>query len=132
MNLGRRNKVKVEASMASMTDLIFLMMIFFIILSTMSNKNLPVDLPSNQTGENSAKNPPLEVGISAENKFFFDPAFPENYTLEEVKPVLIQKMKDSNQDGLVISGDRMANYESIFAIIALAKQNSWKPVLSYK
>jgi len=30
MDLGKRNKVKVEASMASMTDLIFLMLIFFI------------------------------------------------------------------------------------------------------
>jgi biopolymer transport protein ExbD len=131
MNLGRRNKVKVEASMASMTDLIFLMLIFFIIMSTMSRQTLPVDLPSNQTSSPSAKDG-VEIGITADNHYFFDAAAPENYTIEEVKPILIKKMEDSGQDGLKISGDKTANYEAIFIIIAMAKQNGWKPVLSYQ
>lgn len=131
MNLGRRNKVKVEASMASMTDLIFLMMIFFIIMSTMSNKTLPVDLPSNDYTDPSSKTGVVEVGITGDNKYFFTEDAPENYTMEEMIPILEQKMADSGQDGLKISGDKTANYESIFLVIALAKQKGWKPVLSY-
>lgn len=131
MNLGRRNKVKLEASMASMTDLVFLMLIFFIIMSTMSRQTLPVDLPSSESSSTSAKDG-VEIGITADNKYFFDANAPENYTLEEAVPILEQKMLDSGQDGLKISGDRTANYETIFSIIALAKQKNWKPVLSYK
>lgn len=132
MDLGKRNKVKVEASMASMTDLIFLMLIFFIILSTMSNETLPVDLPSSDSSDVSTINPPLEIGVTADNKYFFDPNTPENYTFEEVVPILEGKMEQSGQDGLKISGDKTANYETIFSIIALAKQRNWKPVLSYR
>jgi biopolymer transport protein ExbD len=131
MNLGRRNKVKVEASMASMTDLVFLMLIFFIIMSTMSRQTLPVDLPSNENSSASSKDG-VEIGVTADNKYFFDANAPENYTFEEVVPILEGKMQESGQDGLKISGDRTANYETIFSIIALAKQRSWKPVLSYK
>ncbi|MBK9190863.1 MAG: biopolymer transporter ExbD [Crocinitomicaceae bacterium] len=131
MNLGRRNKVKLEASMASMTDLIFLMLIFFIIMSTMSRQTLPVDLPSNQNSSPSSKDG-VEIGITADNKYFFNSEAPENYTFEEVVPILEGKMSESGQDGLKISGDKTANYEAIFSIIALAKQRGWKPVLSYQ
>ena len=131
MNLGRRNKVKVEASMASMTDLVFLMLIFFIIMSTMSRNTLPVDLPSNENSSSSSKDG-MEIGVSENNTYFFDANAPENYTFEEVVPILDEKMKTSVDGALKISGDKTANYETIFNIIALAKQRGWKPVLSYK
>ena len=45
MDFSSRNKVKAEWGMASMTDLIFLLLIFFIIMSLMSNNQTPIDLP---------------------------------------------------------------------------------------
>jgi len=131
MNLGRRNKVKVEASMASMTDLIFLMLIFFIIMSTMSNSTLPVDLPSNENPITSAENPPVEIGVAEDSKYFFLNN-PTHYEFAEAVPILESMMEKSVDKGLKISGDRTADYEAIFSIIALAKQRGWKPVLSYK
>ena len=35
MNLGQRNKVSLTGNMSSMTDLVFLLLIFFVILSTL-------------------------------------------------------------------------------------------------
>ena len=45
MGFGTQNKIKVEGGMASMTDLVFLLLVFFIIMSTMAEKNTPVELP---------------------------------------------------------------------------------------
>lgn len=118
--------------MASMTDLVFLMLIFFIIMATRSNETLPVDLPSSEKLPVSNSNPIVEIGISADNKYFFTKEDPENYTFEEMVPILESKMEQSGQDGLKVSGDKTANYETIFTVIALAKQRNWKPVLSYK
>ena len=131
MDLGRRNKVKAEGGMSSMTDLVFLMMIFFIIMSTMSNNTLPVDLPQNSDSTTSADNPPLEIGITENSMYFFDGDSPENYTFEEVVPILESKMEAVSDKSLRISGSKTANYEAVFNIIALAKQRDWKPVLTY-
>ena len=131
MDLGRRNKVKLEGGMSSMTDLIFLMLIFFIIMSTMAKNTLPVDLPSNSSANKDNADGPVEIGITENNTYFFDPNNPENYTFQEVVGVLEQKMAESGQENLKISGDKSANYETIFNIIALAKQKEWKPVLTY-
>ncbi|MBS1542593.1 MAG: biopolymer transporter ExbD [Bacteroidetes bacterium] len=47
MNLQSRNKVEVAFSMASMTDLIFLLLIFFMLTSSfVTPSGLPVNLPS--------------------------------------------------------------------------------------
>lgn len=131
MDFGRRNKIRAEAGMSSMTDLVFLMMIFFIIMSTMSNNTLPVDLPKNTDATTSADHPPLEIGITENSLYFFDANRPENYTFEEVVPLLDAKMESEPDKSLRISGSRSANYEAVFNIIALAKQREWRPVLTY-
>ena len=132
MNLGRRNKVKAEGGMSSMTDLVFLLLIFFIIISTQTNDHLPVDLPSNNSSEPSPTQAPMEIGVGENSLYFFDASSPENYTFEEVVPILESKMSKEVEKNLKITGDKMANYEAIFNIIALSKQRGWKPVLTYK
>ena len=131
MNLGHRNKPKIEGGMSSMTDLIFLMLIFFIIMSTMAKNTLPVDLPSGKKTSTSQKDAPVEVGIDALNNYFLDNAKSKIYTFKELVPVLEAKIAEQPNQNLKISGDKNASYETIFNIIAVSKQKGWKPVLSY-
>lgn len=115
-----------------MTDLVFLLLIFFIIMSTMSRNTLPVDLPSNNESSPSKEDGPVEIGISENSLYFFDAQNPENYTFEEVIPILDAKMEKETNKNLKISGDKTANYEAVFNIIALAKSRDWKPVLTFE
>jgi biopolymer transport protein ExbD len=49
MNLSSKNKISPEFSMASMTDLIFLLLVFFMLTSSfVTPSGLPVSLPSSQ------------------------------------------------------------------------------------
>jgi biopolymer transport protein ExbD len=133
MNLGRRNRVKAEGGMSSMTDLVFLLLIFFIIMSTMTNRALPVDLPANNSeNKNTKENSIVDVAVNANNEYFFDNDESVTYNFEEVKPVLESKMLESGEENLKIHGDKDAAYEYVFQLIALAKQKGWKPVLVYK
>ena len=55
MDFGSRNKIKIEGGMASMTDLVFLLLIFFIIMSLMANNQTPIDLPKPDENLNQLK-----------------------------------------------------------------------------
>lgn len=133
MNIKRNTKIQTEGGMSSMTDLVFLMLIFFIIMSTMSQQTLPVDLPSAKPQVNpSNANSPIEVGITVDGQYFFDADKTKYYTFEQLEPVLNQKMENQKEKNLKISGDKNTNYESVLQIIALAKSKEWKPVLTYK
>jgi len=57
MDLSSRSKVKIEGGMASMTDLVFLLLIFFIIMSLMSNNQTPIDLPQTDQDINPVIDP---------------------------------------------------------------------------
>ena len=67
MSLTTRNKINVSAGMSSMTDLVFLLLIFFIIISTLVSNGVNVDLPKSQ-GTTSVT-PNLTLSITADGTY---------------------------------------------------------------
>lgn len=141
MDLRPRNKVKVEAGMASMTDLVFLLLIFFIIMSLMANNQTPIDLPKPEAAAHTELSPIKEiVRILEDNRYVL---IAENY---QSKPMdynddmvgsiasMMEKQETSESEGkkLRIEGHKKASYEAIFKVLALAQENGWDPVLAYK
>ena len=62
MGLSQRNKINVSAGMSSMTDLVFLLLIFFIIISTLVKNGVNVELPSSESS--TSANPSTIVSVT--------------------------------------------------------------------
>ena len=143
MGFGTQNKIKVEGGMASMTDLVFLLLVFFIIMSTMAEKNTPVELP--QPSENldrSKENTTTTVIITDQNLYkvmLSDEARVNNpfgvrsdgASYEEIRDFLIEQVEQTAERKVKIAGARTADYEAVFQMLALSKAREWKPVLAY-
>lgn len=132
MNIGRRNKIKAEGGMSSMTDLVFLLLIFFIIMATRSKQEMPVDLPSSSVPVENEDLQPLNVAVTADNMYILDDDMSKMYSFDEVVPIIEGRMAESIGKGIKIYGDKTADYESVFNLLALSKQKDWKPVLVFK
>jgi len=135
MDFGSKNKVKVEGGMASMTELVFLLLIFFIIMSLMSNNTLTVDVP--QDSETKTETTPNEVSvvITEDNSYILKVGaeeITEPRIFEDIVSQLNAEMDKSQGVSLRIEGHRLADYESVFKVMAYADQNRWKPSLAYK
>ena len=59
MDFRSENKVKIEGGMSTMTDLVFLLLIFFIVISTLITAGVNIDVPKN--GGSSSEKKILEV-----------------------------------------------------------------------
>jgi biopolymer transport protein ExbD len=69
MNLQSRNKIEAAFSMASMTDLIFLLLIFFMLTSSfVTPSGLPVNLPSSSSSTIEVQK--VSVTITQDLKYF--------------------------------------------------------------
>ena len=69
MNLQSRNKVEAAFSMASMTDLIFLLLIFFMLTSSfVTPSGLPVNLPSSSSSTIEVQK--VSVTVTKDLKYF--------------------------------------------------------------
>lgn len=134
MDLSSRNKIKVEGGMASMTDLVFLLLIFFIIMSLMSNNQTPIDLPKPDDDIKPVQDPVTPTVIITENNLYFVmPGENESQAraFNEIKEKAQKEVEISGKPKLKIAGHRKASYEAIFNVLALAQANGWEPVLAY-
>jgi biopolymer transport protein ExbD len=135
MKLRTSNKVKAEAGMASMTDLVFLLLVFFIIMSTMSEPQTPLDLPEAEQGTPTSKTPrpELAVGVNPDNSYFVTSgtSLMEDLDYNQAREILISEMLNSEDKKLKIAGDKEASYEAVFKLISLCQAENWSPLLAY-
>jgi biopolymer transport protein ExbD len=96
MNLQTRNKVDPAFNMSSMTDLIFLLLIFFMLTSSfITPSGLPVSLPSSKASTIEVQK--VSVTITKELKFYVNDKLVSKSSLEnELKRSL------NTQEGAVI------------------------------
>ena len=115
-----------------MTDLVFLLLIFFIIMSTMAEPGIPVALPDGKDNKVTKENSTLNVGITANNMYLLADDTETEYTYAEIEPLILSKMEQNIEKNIKISGDKGADYEFVFQLIALSKKNKWTPILVFK
>ena len=143
MGFKTQNKIKAEGGMASMTDLVFLLLVFFIIMSTMAEKNTPIELPQpTENLDTSKENTTTTVIVTEDNLYkvmLSQSSKIENpfgvrsagATYDEIRDFIVDVVEDTPEKKLKIAGARNADYEAVFEIIALSKRQGWKPVLAY-
>lgn len=134
MGFSSKNKIKIEGGMASMTDLVFLLLIFFIIMSIMSNDTTPLALPNPDTdlSPNPIKTTPTVV-VTEDNQYVVMPGGDMKAPMEfdEIKELVGSVVVASGKPSLKIAGHKKAAYESVFNVLALCQANHWDPVLAY-
>lgn len=132
-NLRSQNKVKVEGGMSSMTDLVFLLLIFFIVLSTMvSPPNIPLNLPSSTPPSNT--NVPqdvIKVSVSKNNEIFVGPKA-NLVSMEYLEQAIINEVITTGDSIVELSGDQGSNWQYNVAVIDVAKKNFLKLVIKTK
>lgn len=73
MGIKKKNKVSAEFSMSSLTDIIFLLLIFFMLTSSLVAPNaLNLKLPGSSQRTNSTPRELDDVGISTSGSFYFN------------------------------------------------------------
>ena len=121
------NKIKIEGGMSSMTDLVFLLLIFFIIISTFVNTSHQIQLPDG-SGDPSLTST-VKVYVNAENQFFIN-------SNEEPIQVSVVDREIMNLIGenkaIELLADKEAHRASAYEIIRIAKQNALKVVIKTK
>jgi len=125
MNLGQRNKVNETAGMSSMTDLVFLLLIFFIILSTLAKNGHEVELPQSKGA--SGENPPVVVTIDKDLNYYIDKSAVDKDNIElRLRAIL----DDNPEKAIMLNIDRTVPTGETVEMIGLAKVNQWKVVIA--
>lgn len=126
MNIRGRNKVSAEFNMSSMTDIVFLLLIFFMLTSTMVTTNaLDLVLPKAKGKTDSNKS--IAVSITKNLEYFID----KKPILEsEVEPQLVALVKGDANKSIVLRAEEGVPIEKAVAVLDIANRNQIKVVLA--
>ena len=129
MAIESRHKTNKNFAMSGMTDIVFLLLIFFMITSTLiapASRN--VDLP--ESNNQTQANPVLVVSIDQQKSIFVDD---QQYALGELDGVLRKKLENYGEAPTIrLNADRNLNMEEVFAILDIARRNRYKVILGTK
>ena len=130
MALKRRNKVDASFSMSSMTDIVFLLLIFFMVTSTLIAPNaLKLLLP--QSNNQTAAKPMTTVSITADLKYYVNiDGTPKRVSFSEIEPALQRAVGDNSEAYVSLHADKSVPIEQVVKVMNIAKRNKYKMILA--
>ena len=129
MALKSRNKVSADFNMSSMTDIVFLLLIFFMLTSTLVTQNaLELVLP--QSSSKNTDTTSLSVSIEKKDKVINYYIDKEKVEFEKLEAKLIIKLRDLKDKGIVLNADKSVEIEHVVKVMEIAYNNKFKLVLA--
>ncbi|WP_271406739.1 ExbD/TolR family protein [Tenacibaculum soleae] len=128
MNLKGRNKVDPSFNMSSMTDIVFLLLIFFMLTSTLVTVSA-IDVLLPKAGGKTENNKAIAVTVTENASFYIDKTKVNASNLEEA---ILAKVGVDKKKTIVIRGDQNAPYKNVMKIIDIANKNKLKMILAVK
>jgi len=130
MAIKRNTKVNTEFSTSSMSDLVFLLLIFFLITSTLINNNA-LDLMLPKSTHQIPKKPQTDVSLKYmddENvEYYFGPKL---VSFNDLEVLLQNDLKDNPEPTFSISADEKIPVGKVVTVMNIAKRNGYKVLLS--
>lgn len=122
MELKRKNKVRADFSIASMTDIIFLLLIFFMITSSaISQSAIDVNLPKAEA-QNPSITDPATVTITAEGKYFVNDLETPKEKLEQSVMNLVDGLPNPS---FTIKADGNSKHKDVVFAMAIAEKHHY-------
>ena len=133
MAIKRTTKVDSSFSMSSMTDIAFLLLIFFLVTSTLINPNALKLLLPKSTGQVSAK---ATVSVSIkhwqkENNFSYHINGDETpVRFNQIEDELIDLLQNEEDPTFSIYADETVPIKEVVAVMNIAKRNHYKVIMA--
>ena len=126
MALRSRNKVSVQFSMSGMTDIVFLLLIFFMITSTLIAPNaLKLLLP--QSKHQTVANPITTVSITRDAQFYIET---RRVPISQLESELYNRLKDEPEPTISLHVDENVAMKEVVKVMNIAKDNRYKLILA--
>ncbi len=126
MSLRSKNKVSPNFSMSSMTDIVFLLLIFFMLTSTLVSPNaLKLLLPNSKA--RTLEKQTISVSITPEIEYYIED---QKFPFDQLENQLKQLLANEQEPAIVLHADKTVDIEFAVKVMDIAYRNNYKIVLA--
>jgi biopolymer transport protein ExbD len=126
MNIRRRLKSHGEIHTGPLNDILFILLLFFLILSTLANPNLvKVNNPKGDKDTKAKQN--IIVSIDQEHQFYIGQTRVDSVAVDSLLKLQIENArKYIDTPSVVVNADNIAFYGEVYRVMTIAKRNNAK------
>lgn len=130
MALKKRNKINAAFSMSSMTDIVFLLLIFFMVTSTLVAPNaLKLLLP--QSNSQTAAKAVTTISITKDLQYYInDGGAVKRVAFQEIEPFLAQRYGGDPEAYVSLHAEKSVPIEEVVRVMNIARKNQLKLILA--
>lgn len=129
MQLRRKHKEGAEVFTDSLNDIMFFLLLFFIILATMANRNaIKLEVPSSKQTENVQSKQVL-LQVDANHNYYVNNL---PITIDQIEPVLLAETKAKQNKNVTLVLDKSLSIQDLADIMQIGSKLDLKMVLSAK
>ncbi len=130
MAIKRRTKISTEFSSSTMSDLVFLLLIFFMITSTLIAPNaLKLMLP--QSNNQTQAKPVTSISITQDLKYYINSDGKlVQVQFSEIEPFLQRTVTDEEDAYISLHADKTVPIDEVVKIMNIARNNKYKMILA--
>ena len=126
MNIRRKLKAHTEIHTGPLNDILFILLLFFLIAATLANPNL-VRVNNPRAGKDTKAKQDIIVTINKDQQFFLGTA---PVAAAQIDSLLKQQIetarKGTDTPTVVVNADTAAYYGEVFRVMTIAKRNKAK------
>jgi biopolymer transport protein ExbD len=127
MAITQRNKISINFSSVGMTDVVFNLLIFFMLTSTLVHPTALKLLLPKGSSQTSAK-PQTTISITSDQKYYFEQQ--PVATMEELETLLKQKLGNAPETYISLHADKSVPFESVVQVLDIAQKNNYKLIIA--
>jgi biopolymer transport protein ExbD len=126
MAISNRNKISINFSSVGMTDVVFNLLIFFMLTSTLVHPTALKLLLPKGSSQTSAK-PQTTVSITADQRYYVEQ---QPVTITELEVVLKEKLGSNPDTYIALHADKTVPFESVVQVLNIAQANNYKLIIA--
>ena len=127
MNLRRRHREEGEVHTGPLNDILFILLLFFLIVSTLANPNV-IKLTQPKSKSDTKAKQTVVVSIDANKQYYIGTT---RVTIDELKAKLQPFLaKETDQPSIVINADKTVPIDDVVAVMRIARELGARTVLA--
>jgi len=127
MAIKRNRRFHAEVHASSMSDIMFFLLLFFLIISTLANPNvIRMTLPKSKTNEKTNKQL-ITISVTEEKRFYIDK---KETSFENLEKELLAQMDPAKEQTVVVRIPFNMQVQNLVDVLQIGVKNNLKFVLA--
>ena len=127
MNIKRKKHFKPEVSTSSLNDIMFFLLLFFLIVSTLSNPNvIKLLLPTSKAAQNINKQQ-VSISITKDKKYFIDN---REVSFNDIEPLLKSKINTIKEPTVILRLENSLTVQDLIDVLEIGIRLQVKMVMA--